>query len=739
MKVPMYGTTAEIYKLNAKHNSNREANINDVTRPILHKQPSKSIIDITDNTRRQCPHHRDLHDDRSAFDSSNRELNAMTPSRRNRVNNVVNDDDSTERHFVSYHKAKDRTIAILRYIGILNWLLLLLPVSIALWVADASPIAQFVTAAVAIIPAAGWMGDATEQLSDSVGPGLGGLLNATFGNAAELIISLFAMYKGEDDLVKASLVGSILGNLLLVLGCAILAGGVKYQIQTFSKNAAGVDSNMAVVATVAILVPAIFDSIGVVGRGHSDVEIKLSLGIAVILFVAYISFLVFQLRTHRDYMENFGDFADGGDVSIVGAAKLERSSSEPNEAVKSADNNKINNTQLYDNDDTIDDTNRPPLIQAKSLLSLKDPDHSSASGRSTPRNNGTVGASTPTYNKIYTRAGSLTSATNAAREYMRQSQSMQTLPPRRRTGTDEFSLSSHNLNDNQLDTSVHSDDAKSNTDDTTIRSRKPLSRSGTADERLTRRTHLRKISQARSESFNNIMEATNYSSDTTNNIQSRLKPIAVDENTDHNKHDSSDTDNDSENLNEEDKWSRKKSLIVLTIATAVIAILSEVLTSSVNAFGEALGLGQIFIGVIIVAIVGNAAEHSTAILMALADNMDVAISIAFGSALQIAMFVLPVIVFFSYARASGPMDLLLAQFEVFSIAVAALISWMVVQDGGSHYLEGVMLLLIYLILALGFYFGPSTTANEYGNALYCQTPGSGINGVPVTYSVCPGQ
>ena len=145
-----------------------------------------------------------------------------------------------------------------RRVGWLRLLLLAVPATILLRFAGARPIWLFVASGLAIIPLAGLMGEATEQLAERLGPGIGGLLNATFGNAAELIIALFALFKGYDEVVKASLAGSILGNVLLVLGASLLAGGLKHRTQTFNRTAAGVGSTMLVLASFGLLVPAIF-------------------------------------------------------------------------------------------------------------------------------------------------------------------------------------------------------------------------------------------------------------------------------------------------------------------------------------------------------------------------------------------------------------------------------------------------------------------------------------------------
>src|SRR5262245_14124880 len=165
--------------------------------------------------------------------------------------------------------------------NLLNLLLIFVPAAVVLEFMHANPVAIFITSALAIIPLAGWMGRATEHLAEKLGQGLGGLLNATFGNAAELIIALMALQKGLFDVVKASITGSIIGNILLVLGLSILLGGLKYPQQIFNKTAAMLGSTMLALSAVALLMPAVFHLI-VQGRANAQ-EQDLSLEIAIVL------------------------------------------------------------------------------------------------------------------------------------------------------------------------------------------------------------------------------------------------------------------------------------------------------------------------------------------------------------------------------------------------------------------------------------------------------------------------
>ncbi len=356
----------------------------------------------------------------------------------------------------------------------LDWLLLAVPVAFAMRYVPGwkNETVLFVIAAVGIIPLAGWMGRATEALSERVGPGAGGLLNATFGNAAELIIALVALSKGLTSVVKASLTGSIIGNMLLVLGASAVAGGVRFSTQKFNKTAARVSSTSLGLAGIALIIPTVFHVTAEAAPGgwSHETEQRLSLAIAVVLLVTYLLSLLFSLVTH------------------------------------------------------------------KSLF------------------NGPVG---------------------------------------------EEAVSSE------------------------VAEPRPV---GTA-------------------------------------------------------------------------------IAMLGVATVLVSFLSEFLVGSIEAARQSLGLTETFVGVVVVAIVGNAAEHSTAVWAAMKNKMDLSLSIAAGSSAQVALFVTPVLVFASYAFGQ-PMNLEFSLPEIVSIALAV---WLVAEisgDGESNWFEGVQLLSVYVILGILFFYLP---------------------------------
>jgi Ca2+:H+ antiporter len=352
---------------------------------------------------------------------------------------------------------------------VLNWLLIFVPVAIALeFLAPGSETLIFIAACLAIVPIAGWLGRATEHLAHHTGEGIGGLLNATFGNAAELIIALMALRKGLYPVVKASLTGSIIGNILLVLGAAALAGGLKYKEQRFNVTGARSQATLLTLSAIALIVPAAFHYLA--GPRGAVQEDALSLEISVVLLIAYAAHLLFSLHTHK---------------------------------------------QLFAGE-------RP-------------------SGETAP-------------------------------------------------------------------------------------------------------------------------------------------------------------------------WTIRKSLLVLAGATGLIAWVSEILVGSVEHAAASFGMTSIFVGVIVVAIVGNAAEHSTAVIAALQNRMELSLGIAIGSSLQIALFVAPLLVIVSHFLGPQPMDLVFTPAEVLAVFTAVMISGQIASDGETNWLEGVQLLAVYAILGMTFYFLPEVVA-----------------------------
>jgi Ca2+:H+ antiporter len=351
----------------------------------------------------------------------------------------------------------------------MSWLLLFVPVTLALeLLAPERHLLIFAASGLAIVPLAGWMGRATEQLAERTGEGVGGLLNATFGNAAELIIALAALRAGLHDVVKASLAGSIIGNVLLVLGAAMLAGGIRHPEQHYNAAGARSQATMLTLAVIALILPAGVRAAG--GAEAAPAVGSLSVSISVVLLGVYALNLVFSLVTH------------------------------------------------------------PALF----------------------------------------------------------------------TGSHAPGEAGH-----------------------------------------------------------------------------------------------------------EPAWSLGRALAVLGGATACVAWMSEILVGAIEPTAHALGLNDVFVGVFVVAVLGNAAEHATAVTAAMKNRMDLSLSIAIGSSVQVALFVAPLLVLASYLLGPGPMDLAFAGGLVLTVMLAVLICGQVAGDGRSDWLKGAQLLAVYAILALAFFFAPA--------------------------------
>jgi Ca2+:H+ antiporter len=328
---------------------------------------------------------------------------------------------------------------------------------------------QFIVACLAVLPLAAWIGSSTEQLAHRMGPTYGALFNATFGNFAELIIAIFAIRAGLPDVVRASLTGSILGNLLFVAGLSMLVGGWNRETLKFNALAAESQAGQLILAVSAFLVPALFFRQALHAH-HPELIHQVSIGTSVILIITYALGLLFSFKTHRE--------------------RLSAVAGEPAEEL-------------------------------------------------------------------------------------------------------------------------------------------------------------------------------------------------------------------------ENPWSMRRAVALLLLASGLMGVVAEGLVQAVGAAGRAWGMNEIFLGFVVVAIVGNAAEHSTAVLLARKNQMDTALNISMQSSVQIALFVTPLLVFLSYPL-GHPLDLLFTPFEMLAVGLAVAIFAYLVMDGETNWYEGIQLLAVYAIIAIALYFLPAT-------------------------------
>ena len=359
----------------------------------------------------------------------------------------------------------------------LRYMLLFIPLAVLAEFALHNPVLIFISSALALVPLAGLLGEATEELAIYTGPRIGGLLNATLGNAAELIITMVALQAGKFELIKASITGSIIGNLLLILGFALLLGGLRNGIQSFDQGLTGMAASMMFLAVIGLIIPTLFELLVEIQQGRlniSDIGVRdprldiISLGVAAVLIVIYGLSLIYQLRT-------------GSQSSHSGTGETEE-------------------------------------------------------------------------------------------------------------------IAEH-----------------------------------------------------------------------------------------------------------QGRWGIKLSLGVLAASTLAIVVMSEFLVGVVEPVAKSLGVRELFLGVIIIPIVGNVAEHLVGVQAAIKNQMDLSMTISLGSSMQIALFVAPLLVFISLFF--GPeLTLFFSLFEVMALLLSVVIATFISLDGESNWLEGAMLLAVYVILGLGFFY-----------------------------------
>lgn len=345
-------------------------------------------------------------------------------------------------------------------------LLLFFPVAVVAELLHWGDLIVFASAALAIVPIAGLLGEATESLAEKTGPQIGGLLNASLGNAAELIITVVAINAGKIALVKASIIGSILGNLLFVLGLSLLLGGIKQGTQKFDRNRVSIDATLVILAAISISIPSLFNEL--IEPNVQRVE-TLSLATAVVVLGIYVLSILYALRQPQ--------------------------------------NNHAHGTAI-------------------------EPTHAG------PR------------------------------------------------------------------------------------------------------------------------------------------------------------------------WGIGRAVVIMGVAVAGLAVMSEFLVGSLETVTATFGLSEFFVGIILVPIIGNVAEHLVAVQVAMKNQMDLSLSIALGSSLQIALFVAPLLVFLSLFL-GNPMTLEFNHPEILAMVAASIIAALVAIDGRSNWLEGAMLIAVYLILGIGFFFLPA--------------------------------
>ena len=401
----------------------------------------------------------------------------------------------------------------------INVLLVASPIGIAISYAKISPVAVFVVNFIAIIPLAAMLSYATEEIAKRTGEVLGGLLNASFGNAVELIVSIIALTKGQVLIVQTSLIGSMLSNLLLVLGMCFFFGGVNRVEQAFNMTVAQTASSLLFLAVSSLIIPTAFEAWAKTGSDNTSSTTAattdstqspkpgvaaLSRGTAILLLIVYACYLFFQLKSHAEMYKKLGDKSETRDVST-----------------------KFKNAVI------------PEKLRRRTPQELE--------------------AATP-------------------------------------------------------------------------------------------------------------------------------EPV--------------------EEKPQEPQLSLWVAVFTLAVSTVLVALNAEYLVDSINSITCGGGISKSFVGLILLPIVGNAAEHATAVTVAIKDKMDLAIAVAVGSSMQIALLVLPLVVVLGWIIGKDDMTLYFDEFQIAVLFVAVLLVNYLIQDGKSNWLEGVLLMVLYIIIAVAAWFYP---------------------------------
>lgn len=486
-----------------------------------------------------------------------------------------------------YSSAKRTTWLALKSSPV-NVLLLTIPFALAAPHVNWPSLAVFILNFVAIVPLAAILAFATEELAEHVGESLGGLLNASFGNAVELIVAVIALKQNQIRVVQTSMLGSILSNSLLVLGCCFIAGGYNRFTQNFNHTVAQTLGSLMILSCSSLMIPAAFhaslsatlnanekDPISPVNPGNRI--LKLSRGTSILLLLMYIFYLFFQMKTHK---------------------KMFEVDEKPQDVIE--EDNAIEKTE------TKQGNILPPKFQNKDI--------SSDSSQLVLSENNTIDA---------------TAALGSG------------------SGPGPNLVNEHANNRNSLEILTH----------------------GSPD-------------------VNNQLSSTE-TKQRTGKTKGTLISVAASITEQH--------------------LSLVGSLAVLTVVTVIVAFCADYMVDSIDDLVEQSGMSKTFVGFVLIPIVGNAAEHVTSVVVAMKDKMDLSIGVAIGSSTQIALFVTPLMVLIGW-WIDKPMSLLFTTFETCVMFISVFICNSLINDGQSTYLEGIMLLMAYVIIAVAFFFFPDSAS-----------------------------
>lgn len=528
----------------------------------------------------------------------------------------------------------------------LNVMLIFVPAGIAVHFAGINQNVVFALNAIAVVPLAGLLTFATECVAHRLGPTLGALLNVSFGNAVELIIFIIALVKNEIRVVQAALIGSVLANLLLILGMAFVVGGLQYREQVYDSLVTQMSAALLALAVLSLLIPTAFHaSFDDLDMADSAV-LKLSRGTSVILLIIYLLYLAFQLKSHSYLYQGVPQhIIDAQTHPGIGPGILARMNSSSSSSTSSSSASsvsgsrrrvkkklkisKLGRSRSKDTQPTeeiiIEDSQQPDEAKGKEAATEPSPPPRSAT---TPvaRNTGTVSSRPKLGLKELSFAPPVFRSSNE--HHLQRSFSDY---PIRRLRSDPRQFHSDNI--------THSPSRMSTEE-------KPPAEKAEADE-------------------------------------PELTQLA--------------------------------SIVLLLCSTGLVALCAEFMVGSIEHLVENSPISEAFVGLIILPIVGNAAEHVTAVTVAAKNKLDLSLGVSLGSSIQIALFVTPIVVILGWIL-DKEMSLYFNLFETVTIFVATFVVNFLVLDGRSNYLEGALLCACYVIIAVGAYLFPDSENQSAGTA-----------------------
>ncbi|KAK3329912.1 vacuolar calcium ion transporter [Apodospora peruviana] len=625
--------------------------------------------------------------------------------------------------------------------SIINVLLVFVPVGMAVHFISMPAGVVFAMNAIAIVPLAGLLSHATESIACRMGDTIGALMNVTFGNAVELIIFIIALVKNEIRIVQASLVGSILANLLLILGMCFVLGGLRFREQIYNSTVTQMSACLLSLSVTSLLLPTAFHaSFADVDTANHKV-LQVSRGTSVVLLVVYLLYLIFQLRSHSYMYESTPQDIIERESMPGPAAQYFNASSSSSEGSSSSS----------DSDESAQSGNPGTRIRRMMKRGKKSRKTSvaspSAAGPSSILDESSVNTPQATEDEprritLVDRADVAlpinTTTVHEAGDESTQHMNGQNKRRKRSNRPHSSHRSSHSKSgtdlkktdpvqvqghtetrrvDFALGSGLEAQPATPRLKPFSLRSIRPIPHIFTtpqanfaAAEKQAEPSHQKPLRRAQSMP---TRQHHAYSSRTgiTARTLPPIVPIPVNTSKPSNTPSPPNTSpNNSEAEPSKPQTSMTTAILLLLVSTGLVAVCAEFMIDSIDDIvSSQSGISEAFIGLILLPVVGNAAEHVTAVTVALKNKMDLAIGVALGSSIQIALFVTPLVVLLGWIM-DKDMSLFFTLFETICMFVSAFIVNFLVLDGRSNYLEGALLCAAYVIISVAAFFSPNPRA-----------------------------